>query len=323
MNTNSIRLTGGSMILLLVSTSLMVWYMHFREIDIPKQIPRAGLHAQILDKTAPSPYRYRILVPYAAETLATALRPVFGGRRALVAAYAVIEAAAIIALVLILFRYFAFFFAPLPSLVGALVVNLSLVVALRDHFFQPWSLVNAVVFALAAALLYKRKLFPFAVLVFAAALNRETSILLPFLYLFTLARRDRAGKSLLVFAIFCALWCGGYLLVRGIQGDAPHIYALSAILEKNLSPKYLGFMTLNLLLFLGFVWMFAIRGFGTAPPFIKRLALFVPLYLALVLVFGVWKEVRLLMPIYPVAIPAALSFLFPDGERTDAPGAPD
>lgn len=316
MNTNSIRLAGGSIVLLLISTSLMVWYMHFREIDIPKQVSRAALHSQIIDKTAPSPYRYRILVPYAAETLAKFASPVLGEQRALLAAYGLIEAAAIVSLILILYKFFMCFFTPVPSLVGALIANLSLVVALRDHYFQPWSLVNAVVFALAAILLHKRKMIPFAVIVFVAAMNRETSILLPFLYLATRARRDQAAKSMLTFVFFSALWCGGYLLVRHLQGGAPFIYSLSAILDKNLTPKYLGFMSLNLLFFLGFAWMFAFRGFGTAPPFIKRLALFVPLYLILVLIFGVWKEVRLLMPLYPVVIPAALSFLFPDGART-------
>ncbi|MBI4720092.1 MAG: hypothetical protein HY770_02465 [Chitinivibrionia bacterium] len=158
MNTQSIQMTGTRAVLLLLSTSMMVWYMHFREIDIPKKLPRMELHSQIIDKTAPSPYRYRILVPYAAEGLAGALEPALGRDRAFLAAYGAIEAASIIALVLILYSLCVQFFAPLPSLLGALTANLSLVVALRDHYFQPWSLVNAVSFALAALLLCRRRL---------------------------------------------------------------------------------------------------------------------------------------------------------------------
>jgi hypothetical protein len=319
MNDKTIQVSGTSILLLLISTSLMVWYMHFREIDIPKQAPRAELHSQIMEKTAPSPYRYRILVPYGAEALAKLAGPVLGERRALLAAYGLIEAAALVALILILYRFCLFFFLPVPSLVGALIANLSLVVALRDHYFQPWSLVNAVVFALAAVLLYKRKVFPFAVLVLVAAFNRETSLLLPFLYLCTHARREKPSRIAITFVILCSLAGGGYLLVRALQGSAPHIYQLSDILRKNIAPKYFGFMALNLALFLGFVWMFSVRGFGRAPAFIRRLALFVPLYMLLVLMFGVWKEVRLLMPLYPVLIPAALAYLFPSGRRDDPP----
>lgn len=310
-------MSGASIALLLISTSLMVWYMHFREIDIPKQQPRAALHAQIVDKTAPSPYRYRVLVPFAAETMARAARPVLGERRSLLLAYGLIEAAAIVALILVLFRFFAVFYGPLPALVGALIVNLSLVVALRDHYFQPWSLTNAVAFGLAALLLCRRRLVAFAVLVVIASMNRETSVILPFLYIATLGRRESAGRSVIVFLLLCALWCGGYLLVRLFQGDAPYIYPLGTILEKNLSAKYIGFMLLNIPLFLGFVWIFAARGIRTAPLFIRRLALFVPFYIVLVLVFGIWKEVRLLMPLYPAVVPAALSFLFPAARRTD------
>jgi hypothetical protein len=304
-------MTAARVTLILVSTSMMVWYMHFREIDIPKKIPRMELHSQIVDRTAPSPYRYRVLVPYVAEGMTRVFGPALGSDRAFVLAYGLVEAASIIALILILYGLCAQFFAPLPSLVGALIANLSLVVALRDHYFQPWSLVNAVSFALAALLLFRRRTIAFLLLVALSSFNRETSALLPVLYLATAAERKHISRHVLVFVLACAVWSAGYLLVRFVQGGAPHIYQVSEIFEKNLAAKNLGYLALNLILFLGFVWLFAARGLRRSPPFIKRLALFIPLYLPFVFVFGVWKEVRLLMPLYPVLIPAALSWLFP------------
>ncbi|MBI4720091.1 MAG: hypothetical protein HY770_02460 [Chitinivibrionia bacterium] len=101
------------------------------------------------------------------------------------------------------------------------------------------------------------------------------------------------------------------MLARFAQGSAPYVHELPDILNKNLDAKNLGYMGLNLVLFLGFVWVFAARGFAQAPVFVRRMALFIPLYLPFVAVFGVWKEVRLLMPLYPVLIPAALAWLFP------------
>jgi hypothetical protein len=181
-------------------------------------------------------------------------------------------------------------------------------VALRDHYFQPWSLVNALAFALAALLLYRRRWIVFGVMVFVSAFNRESSLLIPFLYLFVCMKRENRAIHVVRLIVFIAIWCGGYAIVRAIQGDAMPLQPLSNILEKNLTPKYVLYMFLNGALFLGAFWVFVAKGFKESPEFIKRLALYIPFYLVGVLIYGVWKEVRLLMPLYPVLIPMALSF---------------
>jgi hypothetical protein len=64
-------------------------------------------------------------------------------------------------------------------------------------------------------------------------------------------------------------------------------------------------------LFLGGTgWLLAILGFGRAPRFVKRTTALLAVYLPAYLIFGYWYEVRLLMPLYPVLLPLALSGLY-------------
>ena len=124
-------------------------------------------------------------------------------------------------------------------------------------------------------------------------------------------KRENWANHLVKLIVFIAILCGGYAIVRAIQGDAVALQPLSDILGKNLTPKYLLYMVMNGALFLGVFWVYVMKGFKVSPGFVKRLALYIPFYLVGVLIFGVWKEVRLLMPLYPVLIPMALSYLFP------------
>ena len=68
-------------------------------------------------------------------------------------------------------------------------------------------------------------------------------------------------------------------------------------------------------LFMGLGWVLVFLGLRRAPEFVYRMALLVPLYLPAVLVFGVWFEVRLLMPMYPVLLPLLLTSLYGQPSR--------
>ena len=66
----------------------------------------------------------------------------------------------------------------------------------------------------------------------------------------------------------------------------------------------------NVTLLLGAFWLFAALGWRHAPSFVRRTALVIPAYLITVAVWGIWWEVRLLMPLYPVLFALALSYLY-------------
>ena len=66
--------------------------------------------------------------------------------------------------------------------------------------------------------------------------------------------------------------------------------------------------TTNVALFAGVTgWGLAAAGWRHAPPFVRQQAWIAGLYLPIVAVFGVWYEVRLLMPLYPLLIPAIVA----------------
>ncbi|MCX7726230.1 MAG: hypothetical protein N2053_05225, partial [Chitinispirillaceae bacterium] len=48
-------------IILILSVSTVLAYSYFNRVDLPHFELRYELHNQIISKTAPSPYRYRIL----------------------------------------------------------------------------------------------------------------------------------------------------------------------------------------------------------------------------------------------------------------------
>ena len=64
------------------------------------------------------------------------------------------------------------------------------------------------------------------------------------------------------------------------------------------------------LVFLGFGWVFAVRGFTRSPPFVRRLARVVPWYLAAFAIWGWWREARILTSLYPVLVPLVLSYCY-------------
>lgn len=71
-----------------------------------------------------------------------------------------------------------------------------------------------------------------------------------------------------------------------------------------------GLAAANLTMLFGVCWLFAVLGWSRAPSFIRRAAIIIPFYLATIAVFGIWWEVRLVMPLYPILFALALSYLY-------------
>jgi hypothetical protein len=66
---------------------------------------------------------------------------------------------------------------------------------------------------------------------------------------------------------------------------------------------------LNGTMLFGVFWIFALFGWKSAPIFVRRTAMLVPIYVVPVIVWGVWHEVRLLLPLAPIVLTLGLSFL--------------
>lgn len=90
-------------LILILSVSAVIAYGYFNRVDRPNFELRFELHNQIITGTAPSPYRYRILVPLTAEILTKVLSVILPVNASFLLAYAIYDLLAIFFLLVALF----------------------------------------------------------------------------------------------------------------------------------------------------------------------------------------------------------------------------
>jgi len=300
--------------IIIFSASLVLSYHYVQQVDRPTIEARIISHNEILNKEAPSPYRYRILVPFVSDFFISILKNFISYKLSFLLIYAFYDFIAIFLILFLSFFYFSFWFSQKDSLIGTLLVAISMVVALRGHYYQPWSLLEAAIFPLSLILIKKRKEVFLGILIFLAALNRETAILIPPLYLFCSIDFNNFKKSFKktfpIFIIFVMIFFTVFIPLRLIMGNADRIQPepIMPLLEYNLQPHNLVSSLVNNAVFFGLFWIPIILGFRYAPKFVKKTVFLIAMYFPLWLLFGGWNETRLLMLLYPVLVTFGLSY---------------
>ena len=266
---------------------------------------RRDIHRGILNQTTRVPDRYRWLAAAIVELPTRLLATAMPYEVAFDRASTVFYLAAFTALLWSLFAYLRLWFTDEQALIGALIVACTIRITLRQHDYAPYSYLEASLFALGLLAIARRWLVLFYGLVTLAAFNRETGIFLVALYVATNSwSRQTASHGAALLLIWGAIFAG----TRIVGGEAERYWSLERVLNTNLSQP--GLAAFNITLFLGAFWWLALRGWHAAPEFVRRSARVAPIYLFTVAVWGIWWEVRLLMPIYPIVVPLALSCLF-------------
>ena len=306
-----------SALILILSVSVVIAYGYFNRVDRPNFESRLELHNQIITGTAPSPYRYRIIVPFAAEVFTKALSVVWPVKSSFLISYAIYDLLAVFFLLAGLFFLLRTWFNREQALIGVLFVAGTMPIALQDNYFQPWSLLEAGLFSAALLAIHSKRYWLLASLVALAALNRETAVFIPLAFLLTIDMKNFLNtinkndwKPIVLFGGLLLIWAVVFFGLRYFLGSTSHIETMEGLLARNITKGSLFYTCVNGSLFLGGLWVFAFLGFRYAPLFIKRVALIIPLYFITVMFFGVWYEVRLLMPLYPVLVPLGLSFIY-------------
>jgi len=313
-------------IVFIFSVSAVIAYVYFTRVDRPNLEPRIELHSQIIEGTAPPPYRYRILVPLIAEISTKAFSVVCSYKKAFLLSYAMYDLLAIFFILATLFLWLKNWFSKEQALIGVLFLAGTMPIALQNHYYQPWSLLETGLFSASLLAIYSKRYWMLAFLVMLASLNRETAIFIPLAFLLTSldiksilkTRMHIAWKPIILFFALLLEWAVIFWALRYFQGSAPYIHTIEELLEKNLAKRSLFHTFVNGSLFLGGFWVFIILGYRYAPKFIKQVALIIPFYLIVIAIWGVWYEVRLLMPLYPVLLPFGLSFVYRPKLKTNA-----
>jgi hypothetical protein len=230
--------------------------------------------------------------------------------------YAVFYILALPAFLAALFAYVRVWFPTEPALVGVLFVAATLPVAMRPHEYGPHSFLEPTFFSLSLLCIVRERRLWLALLVAIAALNRETGV---FVVLFYAVARPLNTQRLMTTLAYGGIWLAVFIGVRLYAGDGGRYWTVDKVFSSNVSQPWLA--VFNVAALLGVCWWFAAAGFRGAPPFVQRVATVIPVYGAVVAVWGIWWEVRLLLPLMPLLLPLALSFLFTsESGALDDPG---
>lgn len=276
------------------------------------------MHREILEHVAPSPYRYRVLVPHCAELVRKWLPSLKLSTDPVVSAYLAVIGLGLLFYFFMLRKYMARRFGPRLALFSLLLVFGLLPISFRDHYFQPWSLWEPGFVILALMALERRSWVGFLVVVALSTLNRETGIYLAFFPLAFFPREPKSGRlwdmrpnrrGLCWILSAIMVWLLVYGALRLGLGHGSHVATPGWFLERNMTVSGLISTFSNVLFFLGPLSLLLLGFGGSDRPDYRRQALLGLLYIPMVLVVALWWEVRVFIPVYALILPLALDRL--------------
>jgi len=278
------------------AASGLIWSRTANLPDLP------SWHLQMLTGTAPAPNQYRPLTPWLAELL----RPLMPGSD-LVAAYYFIRSLVAGVTLFCFDRYLRVWFSPAAAAGGALCLA-ALTPFGYFHVVQESDPINLLVFVLAYWALARERDLLLIPLVLVGTLNRETTAMIPALYLVIRYGRVRPGQLVGRTAALAGAWAvvyGGMLLAYG-----RHAYYCDVLmLGQNLSSPL---PTLYALLSFGALWVLALLGARSGPAMLRRALWLVPPYVVLHYIVAIAQEVRLYLPLAPILVPLSWCVLLPE-----------
>jgi hypothetical protein len=314
--TLSVRLTSWTVPCLLTAAVAVSAFDYGVRREQAIQEVAFSTHRAIVDHTAVSPHRYRILVPLvlqpAIAVTGRRMTPELAFRRV----YDVYYLVAFACMLLALRSYLRSWFTEEQALIGALFVAATLPIALRNNYFEPASFLEPSLLALALLWTSRGRMWRVVPLTVVASFVRETAVFIPIAcWLAAGSSADLRSRRTIVMASALALSALVFAGLRWTLGAAPHI-SFASVWQINSSREGAFAAIVNITLFLGGAgWLLAGVGYRRAPRFVQHAMRFSPLYVASIAVWAVWYEVRLLMTLYPVLIPCVLAAMFPRPEN--------
>jgi hypothetical protein len=293
---------------------------------VPLRDVRVAAHQQVVAQSAPSPARYRILVPVVLEVPIRILAKVMPYDKAFGRVYAVFYFVALVTLLAMLVYELSLWFTLEQAMVGALLVGSTIRMALRQgeyldlssipltSVFAPHSLLEPIFVAGTVILALTRNNWWIAAVLVLATLNSEAAAFLPLVYL---AVRGVSAQSLKTTIGLAAIWIAIAVGIRFVVGVSEPSGTPAELWRENLA--HLPATLINIALFIGPLWLLAALGVKRAPSPVRRASVLVPIYLGAVAIAGLWWDVRLLMGLYPILIPLVIAALF--APRSAVPAA--
>ncbi len=267
-------------------------------------IARREIHRGIIAHTARDPDRYRWLAAHIVEPPVRLLSNVMPRDQAYDRVSTAFYLAAVAGLLWSLFACLRLWFADAAALIATLVAACTLRITMRQHDYAPYSFLEPIFVALSILAIHAGRYTWLGVLIALASFNRETAVFLVLLHLVT---SDWSRAAWIRTFAYGAIWAAVFAGVRLASGEGDRYWSIDLILRTNLSQPRLALANITMLL--GAFWLFAVMGWSRAPGLVRRSALIIPAYLVTIAIWGIWWEVRLLMPLYPMLFALALSYL--------------
>ncbi len=259
-------------------------------------------HLEMIGGYAPAPNQYRPLTPWLAESL----RLLLPGHQVFTA-YILLRGL-ITGLTFYFFdRYLRTWFNP-PAAAGGALALAAILPFTYFRVVQESDPINLLVFVLAFSALAKDREFLLLPLILLGTLNRETTALIPAIYLLSNWGRRPTAQLAWRTASFAAAWILVYGSLRLGYGHREYYCDL---IMWPLNTATWG-PTIHVVLFFGVMWVLAFLGAKGAPLLLRRSLWLLPPYVALHYVVAMVQEVRLLLPLAPVLIPLTWRALFPE-----------
>jgi len=247
----------------------------------------------------PAPFRYRIIEPAIQQVLVPS-----GALNVALIVDAVVHAVFVALLLPGLWLWLRRWLPPDRAMVG--VALLALAFMLCFQYYMPFGTTIIEMVLLTYALVVIDTTLPlYALLLAAAALNRETSLLLVAVYAAWHGRTGIRGSLVLL-----GLWAGITIGLHLALGSAPHIYGLADTFRRN--EAMIAEAVMYNLPF-AVLWGMVVLQYRCLNPLFKRFTWIALVYGVAVLAGAMWAEVRVLLPLLPMLMPVVLI----DGEMLE------
>ena len=306
---------GGTIaVLALITVHLQVTAVGMPFVET-QQVRR---HFAVLNGTAPSPWQYRVLSEYLIEALAFVPRRL-GVPDALVLTFIGVRVVQNAAVLLAAYAYYRrLSVPPATAVIGLNLLALAMLQANLESDLSFNTYFDVLFYLVAALAVLSRSWWAIVAIAAAAALNRETSGLIPLMPLAALMSapdRTRVLRAVALAsfgyaAVFLSLryWYGPRPLMPG-WGRAPGVSLFLFNLRR--------YSWVRMCATFGALPLLAATGYRRWPAELKAFCwLIVPVWLAVHAVAGVLTETRLLLvPLFLVVLPGCLLI---DARRGDA-----
>ena len=303
---------------LYLGLALLLTQLHGERVNFgPKMGKRAQRHELIIQGQGEAPWAYRAVVPWAAELTGRVVQltglPLM---RSVEWGYLFWRFAFTFGLFLLFHRFLGHWVPPPWPLLGTLLLAGLHGPSYAHYWFQPASSLDLLLWVAAAVLTIERRwlwLFP---LVLLGALNRETAVFIVLIHGALLWGREPLRAVVLRMAGLTACWVVPFVGLRLVVEVAGWAHGSDSVgmLMANLSH---GDWLLYALCFWGVLWVLPILRWKALPPRLRALVVVLLPYLALQLVFGRIREVRLLLPLALALIPVLLLTLCDLSKESD------